>query len=337
MRCISSIINACALVAVVLMGTACSRQDGDTLVVYSAGPRPLAEAICRAFETEYGIQVELFAATNGQIMAKLEAEKYRPRADLVILASQVAAEALKQQGRLLQHEGEWLPHTRREWHDPDGMYFATSAGTVGIATRADLPAPESWESVLSDPGSFGRVTMPSPSRSGSAGDFLVAYTLIGEQQAWQQYRSARSGGLDFAAANNQAITGLLIGSYDVIVAAVDYLIYRQIEAGAPLKMSYPEPGPVTVPRPIAILKTANNPAGARQFVDFYFSEFAQSAVAATHLLPARTDIPLSTTRAADGIPVGLEFDPLVALQQYRTILRRFQIEIERAAVVRETE
>ncbi len=320
--------------ALLLCLMACTRADKDTLVVYSAGPRPLAEQICRAFEAETGMRVELFAATNGQIMAKLEAEKYRPRADIVILASQVAAEALKQQDRLLAHSGDWWDSTRTEWHDPDRKYFATSAGTVGIATRDDQAAPATWQALFDNPASFGRVTMPSPSRSGSAGDFLVAYTLANYTGAWHQYRSARSGGLEFAAANNQAITGLLIGSYDVILAAVDYLIYRQVESGAPLKMSYPEPGPVVVARPIAILNSTGNSDGARRFVDYYFSDFAQNAVAATHLIPARTDIPLSSTREVDGLPQGIDFDTGAALREYRTILRRFQMEIERAAVVR---
>lgn len=316
---------------------ACSRQDDDVLVVYSAGPRPLAESISRAFEAETGIRIELFAATNGQIMAKLEAEKYRPRADVVILASQAAAESLKQQNRLLRYAPEWLSYTRTDWHDPDSFYLATSAATVGIATRQGQPAPRSWEELLTAPTNFGRVTMPSPSRSGSAGDFLVTYTLNHGDSAWHQYRQSRSGGLEFSAANNQAITGLLIGSYDVILAAVDYLIYRQIAAGAALEMHYPEPGPATVVRPIGILNSTHNQEAAKAFVDFYFSDFAQAVVAETHLLPSLLGVELSEVRVRDGIPQGMNFDAVEALREYRSILRRFQIEIERAAVVRSSE
>ena len=325
---------------VALVLAACgSARDEDVLVIYSAGPRPLAEAVAEAYTEATGVRVELFAATTGQIMAKLEAERYRPRADVVVFASRVAAEALSADDRLLAYpDPAWLEHTEQDWHDPGHRFFGTSAALVGIAFREDaLDEDADWLSMFHG-GGLDRVTMPSPSRSGAAGDFVVAWTLAEGDASWDAYLAARRGGLDFAAANSQAIGGLVVGAYNAILGAVDYLIYRQIEQGAPLVMHYPASGSALVQRPVAILADTPVPERAREFVDFYFTPEMQALVAAQHLLPARHDVAPSDARRAgsgDAPPPVIAIDYDEALQQQTPILRRFQLRIERAEVVHE--
>lgn len=326
-----------ALAPVLIASTAaCSGQsdDEDVLVVYSAGPRPLAEAIIDDYTRETGVSVEFFGATTGQVMARLEAERYRPRADVVIFASEVAAESLKADDRLLQYpEPDWIDVTETDWHDPDGYYYATSAALVGMGVRKNKHTEDlDWSTVFA--GDFdGRMTMPSPSRAGSAADFVVAYALSDEEM-WDDFVGLRRSGLDFAAANSQAISGLLVGTYDLILGAVDYLIYRQVADGAPVVMHYPSSGSAMVRRPIAVMASTTVPDSARAFVDFYFSESMQKRVAEEHLLPARTDVSPSDVRGSRELPPLLEDDVEAALANQNRILRRFQIEIERAEVVR---
>ncbi|SEO69061.1 extracellular solute-binding protein [Aquisalimonas asiatica] len=322
------------LVFGLVAGCAGDDGDGDALVVYSAGPRPLAEAVIDDFVRETGVTVEFFGATTGQVMARLEAERYRPRADVVIFASEVAAEALKADDRLLRYQDpDWVDATEAGWHDPDGYYYATSAALVGMAVREGRHQDGlDWATVFD--GDFqGRVTMPSPSRSGSAADFVVAYALS-EEAMWADFLGLRRSGLDFAAANSQAISGLLVGTYDLILGAVDYLIYRQIADGAPVVMHYPPSGSAMVRRPIAIMAGTGAPDAARAFVDFYFTEPVQRRVADEHLLPARRDTEPSSTRGTRELPPLFQDDVEAALANQNRVLRRFQIEIERAEVVR---
>jgi iron(III) transport system substrate-binding protein len=311
--------------------------DPDALVVYSAGPRPLAEAVAEAYTEQTGTPVRLFAATTGQIMAKLEAERYRLRADVAVFASQNAAEALRLQRRLLPYSSPAAATTRSEWNAPDGSYHGTGAAVVGIAVRSDHEgAHESWDDFFS--GRFtGRMTLPSPSRSGAAADFIVGHTLARGEVAWNDYYLMRRNGLVFSAANSQAITSLQIGAYDAMLGAADYLIYHQISQGAPLRMIYPSDGAVVVPRPVAILRDTRRAEAARAFVDFYLSDQAQQLVAGQHLLPARADVELSPTRA--GTPLRHAYLPPVdqAVDAQRTTLRRFQLDVERAQVLRQPE
>ena len=327
-------LGLCLLLCCIWFGLAgCERSSGDHLVVYSAGPRPLIDAVVEQFESETGHTVELYAATTGQVMARLEAEKYRPRADVVVLASQLAAHALKDQQRLLAYRPSNIDQTRKNWHDPDGFYHATGAAIVAMAVHEEAESPPDWEQAMA--GDWpGRLIMPSPSRSGTAADFLITQIVGSEEDIWQRWHQARShAGLDFAAANSQAITSLAMRAHDGMLAAADYLIYRQIAAGASLAVHYPADGSVLVSRPIVIMADTPRQDMAKAFVDHYFSEQVQQMVAAQHLLPAHLQVAVSAERAGQEPPLLLSADPAEALAAQIRILRRFQLEVERAQVL----
>lgn len=323
----------CAL-GVAALGSSCVPAEKKELVVYSAGPRPLAESICAAFTAETGVEVELFTATTGQILAKLEAERFRPRADVVIFASQTAAQGMKAAGRLRPFQPAAMTSLRKEWSDPENFFHATAASCVGIATATSRPVPSSatWSDLLT--GRIpGRIVMPSPSRSGTAGDFLLSYYQLTPDTFWEDFLAARRVGLQIVGANSQAITGLLIGAYDVVFAAADYIICREIERNEPLSLQYPLPGATFVLRPIGIMSSTRRPDVAERFADHYFSEPSQQAVASLHLIPGLQSIPLSPIRARFGIPTALPLDATKALDEQKTLFQKFQYTVERAVVV----
>lgn len=311
-------------------------DEQGALVVYSAGPRPLAEFACEQYTKATGIPTELFAATTGQVMAKLEAEKYNPRADVVILASRLAAESLKRDGRLAVYRPTWLTDdmTYPDWHDRQGHYLSTSAAGVGIAVRREFYADDlEWDDFFT--GRFpGVAAMPSPSRSGTAGDFVLTYTMQHPDTAWQQFVNLRAHGTEISGANSQAITSMLIGSHQAVFAAADYLILREIARGEPIVMHYPASGVPLVQRPIAILKHTPRREAAQRFVEFYFEPEVQTRIGELHLIPAIRQTPTSEQRRATGQPNPMPLDVASGLEQQGPILRRFQYEVERAVIVK---
>jgi len=315
------------------------RESPTTLTIYSAGPRGLVELLVADFTEATGIEVDLFVATTGQVMAKLEAERFNPRADVVLLASVLAADGLRDAGRLLAHAPRGIDSTHPSWHDPDGFHHAPSASSVGVAIRRSaIDADESWRSLeWSDvlAGHFGaRAVMPSPVRSGSAADFVLSHVLVHDEAGWRELMAARRSGMEIAGANSQAITNLRLGSHDAIVGAVDYLIFREIERGEAFVMHFPASGVPVIPRSAAILHTTRSPDAARAFVDSLFAPAAQRRFAAAHLMPADRTTPLSPERQAVGEIKQLPMDRAAALALQRPALRRFQYEIERAVIVR---
>jgi ABC-type Fe3+ transport system substrate-binding protein len=145
---------------------------------------------------------------------------------------------------------------------------------------------------------------------------------------WRLMTGARERGLQVSGPNSQVISSLVLGGNDVVVAAADYLIFKEIERGEPLAMLLPPSGcPVSL-RPVVILKGARNQAAAGQFVQFCFSRGVQERVAATHLIPADPAVPVSPLRAAAPPLKMLLADTRAAQAAYREVLRRFRYEVE---------
>lgn len=326
--------------ALAAMGGGCGRRGPARLVVYSAGPRPLAEKLRAGYAAATGRDIELFVATTGQIMAKLEAERFNARADVVILASRVAAEALKAR-RLLRSTPLAKGLERPEWQDADGFYVATGAATIGVALRADHPAAPArgwdWEDFLG--GEFpGRVTLPSPTKSGATSDFLMAYLQArGEARGWATFKAARRAGLEIVGANAQAMSSLLTGACAAVVGAVDYVALREAARGEPVRMYYPVSGGVLTTRPAAVMTAARRPEEAEAFLRHVLGLEAQREGARLHFEPVRADAGLSAAkRAAMAGSNGrtLPLDARTALATQAAALRYFQYEIERSVEVR---
>lgn len=297
-------------------------------MVYSAGPRELAEFVCQEFERESGIKTQLFCATTGEVMAKLQAEEFRPQADVVILAGQTAAEVLKQQKALAPLPRDNYLRLNPSWNDPDSYYAAMGACALGVALRSDRYDPKwDWDDILG--GAIpGRMIMPSPSQSGTSAEFVVNFHLTTAERFWAELRSAKTRGLQVSGPNSQALTSLVMGAYQMVLGAADYLVFRQMEKGEPVVMHFPPSGCPLSLRPVAILATSQRKSQAESFVRFCFTSAAQRKVAAVHLLPADPEIELSAMRKQAPALHPLLSDVKQACQEQNNVLRRFRYEIE---------
>lgn len=100
------------LCAIALTLTACGTKTDEPkaanaatpasgkVTVYMPSPAGLSNKIAKGFEKKTGIKVEQFQGTTGEILARLEAEKSNPAADVVILASWSDGLSMKQKGEL---------------------------------------------------------------------------------------------------------------------------------------------------------------------------------------------------------------------------------------------
>jgi iron(III) transport system substrate-binding protein len=61
--------------------------------------------------------------------------------------------------------------------------------------------------------------------------------------------------------------------------------------GAPLATIWPTDGAISVPSPIAIIKTSKNPAGSKAFVDYVLSKEGQEFLVKQEVIPVRGDVP----------------------------------------------
>ncbi len=286
------------------------KQPSGKVVIYSAGPGGLAENIVEGFKAETGLEVEQFQATTGKILARLEAEKNNPVADVVVLASWPSGMALKNEGATQSYTGAAQADKLYEtWVDEERHLFGYSASALGITYNTKLvdEPPTDW-SDFADPQWKDAVNIPDPSLSGSALDFISGYLNQHGDKGWDMFEELKNNGVALAGANKEALNPVITGAKSAVMAGVDYMAYSAIAKGEPVGIVSPASGTVINPRPAMILKEAPNVENAQLFIDYLLSDEAQGMVAAANLLPGRSDIRAHEDRTQVADIKLLEYD-----------------------------
>ncbi|MFG1496726.1 ABC transporter substrate-binding protein [Saccharospirillum sp. HFRX-1] len=288
-RYLGSILRT-AIASLTLVG-ASAFSHADTLTVYSAGPGALINDLAADFTAETGIEVNVFQSTTGQVMARLEAERSNPLADIVISASWDSAVDLDAEGLLYAYQSPnaaMVPDYLKTDH-----YVAQGVSALALVwnRNSSTPAPSDWHD-LTNPAYANQITMPDPAQSGAAFQLLTGLiSADGEAATWELISDLDDNGMIVPGPNARALNPVLQGAKSVVFGAVDYISLGQQAKGEAIDVIFPASGTVIAPRPMMILQSTQQPEAAKRFIDFVLSEQGQARVAERYLMPARTDIP----------------------------------------------
>ena len=70
-----------------LLALSATAAAQERITVYSAGPASLIDRLAKGFAKKTAITADVFQATTGKVMARIEAEASNPKVDVVISAS----------------------------------------------------------------------------------------------------------------------------------------------------------------------------------------------------------------------------------------------------------
>jgi iron(III) transport system substrate-binding protein len=298
----------------------------QSVTLYTAGPEGLAKNIAGAFTDKTGIRVDVYQATSGDVLARLEAERAKVRADVVVLASWGEGLTVRQRGFVEPYTSPEVRKLRPQWSD-GGLAAQGGAALALVVNSNEIKKeqqPRSWFD-LAGPLWKDSVTMPDPTLSGSAAEFMAVFVQIHGEKAWQFFANLARNGLSVPGPNNAALNPVLTGAKKATIAGVDYISYGQIAKGEKLAIHYPSEGTVVALRPIFVQQGAPHRDEARKLVDFMLSEEGQNLVSKTFLIPARAD-----TRAQRPAPGEFKmFAPdWQFVEKYQTqLVSRFRKEI----------
>jgi len=261
----------------------------QALTVYTAGPGNLSKKLAQGFERKTGIKVDLFQATTGKLMARVEAEASNPHADVLISASWDTAQDLDRRGWLAPYTSPNAARVPPMFKSPN--YVAQGISALGIVwnTRTGKPEPRDW-SDLAAPAYRDQVTTPNPALSGASLDLLLGLQDRLGESAWTLFGSLHNNGMVVLGPNAQAINPVLQGAKSAVFGAVDYVAYGAAANGETVKVIFPASGTVIAPRPMMIFKSSHAQEQAHAFIDYVLSDEGQQLVAAAYLIPARDDI-----------------------------------------------
>lgn len=293
------IVSLLAAATILVPGLVQAAELSGKVVVYCPSPAKMADKLAEGFTKKTGVKVEMFQGTTGEIMARLEAERANPVADVVIMASWPDGLAMKEKGLLASYAPVLSDRMVSGWKDEDNMLFGTSASAVGVLYNTRL-VPElsaDWGE-LARPEFKDMLALPDPVKSGSCKDFLSGFMYaFGEDKGWKVWEDLAAQGMTIPGANKAALEAVITGEKAVLIAGVDYNAFSSAAKGEPLAIYYPKSGTVVNPRPAMILKSSRNMENARAYMDYLLSDEAQQMVCDAYLLPGRADVK-NTNRTA---------------------------------------
>lgn len=280
------------------------------VVVYMPSPAGLTDKLAAGFEAKTGIEVEVFQGTTGEILARLEAEKANPIADVVVLASWSDGLSLKSEGGLYSYAPSGSD--KALWKDDDNTLFGTSASAVGVIYNTTIfPTLDVDWFELTDDVYRNQLAIPDPEKSGACKDFVAGFVT---EYGWSIFEALADNGMIVPGANKAALEAVTTGEVGILVAGVDYNAYSSMAKGEPLSIYYPAGGTVVNPRPAMIMKTAPDLDNAKLFMDYLYSDEAQKLVAAAYLLPGRSDVPAEGRTTLDEIPqIPTDWDAMMSI------------------------
>ena len=286
-----NLILAALCSAVLAAGSATAQAPTGKLTLYTSQPERDAAQTVAAFKRVYpGVDVDVFRSGTTEVMGKLAAEfsAGAPKADVLLLADAATMEALKKDGRLQAYPQAKVDGLDAGTYDADRTYFGSKLITTGIAVNTGAKSrPASWAD-LAKPEYKGQIAMPSPLYSGAAAIMLGTMTSRPDL-GWTYFEKLKAADAVAVRGNGAVVTAVANGekAYGVLV---DFMAFNAKAKGSPIDFVFPAEGLPAVTEPVAILKTTQNPAAARAFVDFILSDEGQRLAVAMGYIPAKTGV-----------------------------------------------
>ncbi len=277
-----------ALAASAVAAQASGQAAAGKLVLYTSQPERDAAQTVGAFKKAYpGVDVEVFRSGTTEVMAKLAAEFAggASKADVLLLADAATMESLKRAGRLLAYPAVNLTGLDPGSYDPDKTYFGSKLITTGIAVNTAAKGRPASFADLAKPEYKGQLTMPSPLYSGAAA-IMLGTMASRPDLGWSYFEKLKGADTVAVRGNGAVLTAVANGekSYGILV---DFMAFNAKAKGSPIDFVFPAEGSPAVTEPVAILKTSQNAAGARAFVDFILSDEGQKLAVSMGYIPAK--------------------------------------------------
>ncbi len=280
MRFMRNRLMIAAMTAAMGLGIANAKAD-EKLVLYTSQPSEQMDEVLKLFNKLHPeIEVEMFRSGTTEVLNKLQAEVAAgdPQPDVLLIADSVAMTELKTQGLLQPYEQADVSQLPEGQYDPEKTFFGTKLITTGIIynTASGVPEPVSWKDLLK-PEAKNQVIMPSPLYSGAA-VIHVGTMALQPEFGWDYFDALAKNGA-IAVKGNGAVRDAVARGEKAYGVIIEYMAYGQKDKGSPVEFAFPSEGVTVINQPVAILKTAKNPAAAKAFVDFQLSpEAAEQSV-----------------------------------------------------------
>ncbi len=198
---------ACALAGVALMAAGCGDSSkpaesasqgqnlkGKKLVMYVSFHEDTAKQLADLFTKKTGAEVSFIRLPTGEALARIQAEKDAPKADIWLGGTADAHAKAASEGLLEAYKSPNANMILPEYQDKDGFWYGTYLEIMSIGYNEKrfeeefkpqgVKAPETLEDLL-NPAFKGEIIMPDPRKSGTGNTFISSVLqAMGPEKGW---------------------------------------------------------------------------------------------------------------------------------------------------------
>src|SRR5580704_13554087 len=257
-----------------------AKKEGGELTWYTAHSDDItAQTLGRSFESIYpGIKVNVLRTTAQVAYQRITQEIKASAIQCDVFSSTDLGHSveLKAKGEF----GKYVPENASKvldiykGYDPDGYYFVTSAGLIGIGYNTtkvkEAEAPKNWTDLL-DPKWKDNIALGHPGFSGYVGTWALT---LRNQYGWDFFEKLAKNNPRVGRSIVDTVTMLNAGESAIAGSGPVGVLLDSLKKGNPLAMVYPTDGTVLIIAPSSIMKGSKHPNAARLFMEFLMSEGA---------------------------------------------------------------
>lgn len=268
-------------VAMLIFLISCGNKNEEKLIFYAGVEEDHALLVATEFEKETGIKTEFVRMSNGEILARLKAEKNNMVASVWYGGPVDGMIAANEAGLLEKYVSPLANEIPEKFRDKDGMWTGIYTNYLGFISNKKLlqekglEAPTSWNDLLNEKLK-NEIVMAHPGASGTA--YAVLATLVqmyGEENAIN-YLKELNGQIRQYTKSGSA-PARMAGSSEIAVG-IGFLgqgLKYIYEGYNDIVLSVPKEGTGYELGAVSLLKNAPNQEAAKKFIDFVISKKGQ--------------------------------------------------------------
>lgn len=265
---------ASRLLCAVVFLLGCAGARAGEITVYTALEEDDVRVYLAAFaKAKPDIKVNLLRLSTGDLVARILAEKANPRHDVIwgTALTQLSDPRILEMAEPYRPAG--IENVKSTFKDPQNRWFATTGYFAGFCVNTEvlqkrkLPMPSSWQDLL-DPVYKGQIVMPNAASSGT-GYLQIASILQmkGEEKGWAFLKELDKNMAQYIKSGSRPCKMAATGEY-AIGLSFAFSGVKQIMEGYPVKLVIPSEGAGYEIEVSMLMKSAKNPADAKQFLDW---------------------------------------------------------------------
>lgn len=326
----------CGLLVLGLLVAGTARAQ-DSLVVYSSVDEENAKKLLDAFTKATGVKVRFTFLSSGPAVARIEAEKNNPQADIWYGAPSENHVVLKEKGLSQPYVSPNAKDLAAKFKDAEGYWTSFYMNPLGFASNVNIlkqkgaEPPASWADLLR-PEFKAHVQTPSPQTSGTGYNMVAALVMImGEDKAFDYLKKLNPSIQTYTQSGTAPSKAAAIGQAGVGIQFTPAFL-QLIEEGYPLKITFPKEGVGFEAPAVSILKGAPHLDLAKKLVDWSITIPGQNAItdAKTYFFPVHPQ-----ARLAKGLPSfdevpAINYDAVWAGKEKKRLVDRWINEVLRA-------